>query len=299
VAIFVDQNTKVIVQGLTGGQGRFHGLRNRDYGTKVVAGVTPGKAGQDVEGIKIFDTVESAVAATGANASFVAVPPKAAPAAILEAARGGVGLVVCITEGVPAQDEARVFAALQRDFPKTRLLGPNCPGIISPGKCNIGITAGEIAASPTSAGPNVGIVSRSGTLTYQALYELKQRRIGVSTCVGIGGDPVPGTSFVDCLAEFQSDPETHAIIMIGEIGGTAEEEAADFITNHVTKPMSAYIAGVTAPAGKKMGHAGAIVSGGKGTAQGKMDALRAAGVKVGLNPTEACELMARIVATIS
>jgi len=299
VAIFVDQNTKVIVQGLTGGQGRFHGLRNRDYGTKVVAGVTPGKAGQDVEGIKIFDTVESAVAATGANASFVAVPPKAAPAAILEAARGGVGLVVCITEGVPAQDEARVFAALQRDFPKTRLLGPNCPGIISPGKCNIGITAGEIAASPTSAGPNVGIVSRSGTLTYQALYELKQRRIGVSTCVGIGGDPVPGTSFVDCLAEFQSDPETHAIIMIGEIGGTAEEEAADFITNHVTKPMSAYIAGVTAPAGKKMGHAGAIVSGGKGTAQGKMDALRAAGVKVGLNPTEACELMAKIVATIS
>jgi len=299
VAIFVDQNTKVIVQGLTGGQGRFHGLRNRDYGTKVVAGVTPGKAGQDVEGIKIFDTVESAVAATGANASFVAVPPKAAPAAILEAARGGVGLVVCITEGVPAQDEARVFAALQRDFPKTRLLGPNCPGIISPGKCNIGITAGEIAASPTSAGPNVGIVSRSGTLTYQALYELKQRRIGVSTCVGIGGDPVPGTSFVDCLAEFQSDPETHAIIMIGEIGGTAEEEAADFITNHVTKPMSAYIAGVTAPAGKKMGHAGAIVSGGKGTARGKMDALRAAGVKVGLNPTEACELMARIVATIS
>ncbi|MFM8836451.1 MAG: succinate--CoA ligase subunit alpha [Actinomycetota bacterium] len=295
MAIFVDQNTKVIVQGLTGGQGRFHGLRNRDYGTKVVAGVTPGKAGQDVEGITIYDTVESAVAATGANASFVAVPPKAAPAAILEAARAGVGFVVCITEGVPAQDEARVFATLQRDFPKTRLLGPNCPGIISPGKCNIGITAGEIAASPTSAGPNVGIVSRSGTLTYQALYELKQRGIGVSTCVGIGGDPVPGTSFVDCLAEFQSDPETHAIIMIGEIGGTAEEEAADFITNHVTKPMSAYIAGVTAPAGKKMGHAGAIVSGGKGTAHGKMDALRAAGVKVGLKPTEACELMAKIV----
>ncbi|MFM8901806.1 MAG: succinate--CoA ligase subunit alpha, partial [Actinomycetota bacterium] len=285
MAIFVDQNTKVIVQGLTGGQGRVHGLRNRDYGTKVVAGVTPGKAGQDVEGITIYDTVESAVAATGANASFVAVPPKAAPAAILEAARAGVGFVVCITEGVPAQDEARVFATLQRDFPKTRLLGPNCPGIISPGKCNIGITAGEIAASPTSAGPNVGIVSRSGTLTYQALYELKQRGIGVSTCVGIGGDPVPGTSFVDCLAEFQSDPETHAIIMIGEIGGTAEEEAADFITNHVTKPMSAYIAGVTAPAGKKMGHAGAIVSGGKGTAAGKIEALRRAGVQVGANPT--------------
>jgi succinyl-CoA synthetase alpha subunit len=283
---------------LTGGQGRFHGLRNRDYGTQVVAGVTPGKAGQDVEGIPVFDTVESAVAATGATASFIAVPPKAAPAAILEAARAGIGFVVCITEGVPAQDEARVFATLQRDFPKTRLLGPNCPGIISPGKCNIGITAGEIAALPTAKGPNVGIVSRSGTLTYQALYELKQRNIGVSTCVGIGGDPVPGTSFVDCLAEFQSDPETHAIIMIGEIGGTAEEEAAEFIMTHVTKPMSAYIAGVTAPAGKKMGHAGAIVSGGKGTAQGKMDALTSAGVKVGLNPTEACELMAQIIASM-
>jgi succinyl-CoA synthetase alpha subunit len=298
MAIFVNEKTKVLVQGLTGGQGRFHGLRNRDYGTQVVAGVTPGKAGQDVEGIPVFDTVESAVAATGATASFIAVPPKAAPAAILEAARAGIGFVVCITEGVPAQDEARVFATLQRDFPKTRLLGPNCPGIISPGKCNIGITAGEIAALPTAKGPNVGIVSRSGTLTYQALYELKQRNIGVSTCVGIGGDPVPGTSFVDCLAEFQSDPETHAIIMIGEIGGTAEEEAAEFIMAHVTKPMSAYIAGVTAPAGKKMGHAGAIISGGKGTAQGKMDALESAGVKVGLNPTEACELMAQIIASM-
>ena len=298
MAIFVNEKTKVLVQGLTGGQGRFHGLRNRDYGTQVVAGVTPGKAGHDVEGIPVFDTVESAVAATGATASFIAVPPKAAPAAILEAARAGIGFVVCITEGVPAQDEARVFATLQRDFPKTRLLGPNCPGIISPGKCNIGITAGEIAALPSAKGPNVGIVSRSGTLTYQALYELKQRNIGVSTCVGIGGDPVPGTSFVDCLAEFQSDPETHAIIMIGEIGGTAEEEAAEFIMTHVTKPMSAYIAGVTAPAGKKMGHAGAIVSGGKGTAQGKMDALNSAGVKVGLNPTEACELMAQIIASM-
>ena len=298
MAIFVNEKTKVLVQGLTGGQGRFHGLRNREYGTQVVAGVTPGKAGQDVEGIPVFDSVESAVAATGATASFIAVPPKAAPAAILEAARAGIGFVVCITEGVPAQDEARVFATLQRDFPKTRLLGPNCPGIISPGKCNIGITAGEIAALPTAKGPNVGIVSRSGTLTYQALYELKQRNIGVSTCVGIGGDPVPGTSFVDCLAEFQSDPETHAIIMIGEIGGTAEEEAAEFIMTHVTKPMSAYIAGVTAPAGKKMGHAGAIVSGGKGTAQGKMDALKSAGVKVGLNPTEACELMAQIIASM-
>ena len=191
MAIFVNEQTKVIVQGLTGGQGRFHGLRNRDYGTQVVGGVTPGKGGQDVDGIPIFDTVADAVAATGADASFVAVPPKAAPAAILEAAAAGIAFVVCITEGIPAQDEAKVFNTLLRDFPGTRLLGPNCPGIISPGKCNIGITAGEIAELPTASGPNVGIVSRSGTLTYQALYELKQKGIGVSTCVGIGGDPVP------------------------------------------------------------------------------------------------------------
>jgi succinyl-CoA synthetase alpha subunit len=295
MAIFVDESTRVVVQGLTGGQGRFHGLRNRDYGTQVVAGVTPGKGGQDVDGIPVFDNVADAVADTGANASFVAVPPKAAPAAILEAAAAGIGFVVCITEGVPAQDEAKTYNTLVRDFPGAQLLGPNCPGVISPGKCNIGITAGEIAPLPRAGGPNVGIVSRSGTLTYQALYELKQMGIGVSTCVGIGGDPVPGTSFVDCLRRFQDDPETHAIIMIGEIGGSAEEEAAEFITDHVTKPMSAYIAGVTAPAGKKMGHAGAIVSGGKGTAQGKMDALAAAGVQVGLNPTEAGELMAAIV----
>jgi len=298
MAIFVDENTLVLVQGLTGGQGRFHGLRNRDYGTQVVAGVTPGKGGQDVEGIPIFDSVAEAVASTGATASFVAVPPKAAPAAILEAAAAGVGFIVCITEGIPAQDEAKVFNTLQRNFPDSRLLGPNCPGVISPGKCNIGITAGEIAQLPTAGGPNVGIVSRSGTLTYQALYELKQAGIGVSTCVGVGGDPVPGTSFVDCLAEFEADPETHAVMMIGEIGGSAEEEAADFIRSSVSKPMSAYVAGVTAPAGKKMGHAGAIVSGGKGTAQGKIDALRAAGVKVGLNPTEAGQLMAEIVANL-
>jgi len=295
MAIFVNENTKVIVQGLTGGQGKFHGLRNRAYGTKVVGGVTPGKGGQDVEGIPVFDSVADAVKATGADASFIAVPPKAASAAILEAAAAAVKFIVCITEGIPAQDEAKTFNTLVRDYPGVRLLGPNCPGIISPGKCNIGITAGEIAELPSAKGPNVGIVSRSGTLTYQALYELKQQGIGVSTCVGIGGDPVPGTSFVDCLAEFQKDPETHAIIMIGEIGGSAEEEAAEFIKTNVTKPMSAYIAGVTAPAGKKMGHAGAIVSGGKGTAQGKMDALRAAGVKVGLNPTEAGSLMAEIV----
>jgi succinyl-CoA synthetase alpha subunit len=296
MSIFVNAATKVIVQGLTGGQGKYHGLRNRDYGTNVVAGVTPGKGGQEVEGIPVFDSVAEAVAATGADASFVAVPPKAAPAAILEAAAAGVGFVVCITEGIPAQDEAKVFNTLVRDYPGTRLLGPNCPGIISPGKCNIGITAGEIALPPSADGPNVGIVSRSGTLTYQALHELKEKGIGVSTCVGIGGDPVPGTNFIDCLREFEADPETHAIIMIGEIGGSAEEEAAEFIAANISKPMSAYIAGVTAPAGKKMGHAGAIVSGGKGTAQGKMDALAAAGVRVGQNPTEAGELMAEIVA---
>jgi succinyl-CoA synthetase alpha subunit len=299
MAIFVNQSTKVIVQGLTGGQGKYHGLRNKAYGTQVVGGVTPGKGGTDVEGIPVFNSVAEAVAATGANASFIAVPPKAASAAILEAAAAGIAFIVCITEGIPAQDEAKVFNTLIRDYPKTRLLGPNCPGIISPGKCNIGITAGEIAELPKAGKKNVGIVSRSGTLTYQALYELKQRGIGVSTCVGIGGDPVPGTNFIDCLREFQNDPETDAIIMIGEIGGSAEEEASEFIKANVTKPMSAYIAGVTAPAGKKMGHAGAIVSGGKGTAQGKMDALRAAGVKVGLNPTEAGDLMAEIIKSIS
>ena len=209
---------------------------------------------------------------------MIYVPAPYAADAIIEAADDGIELICCITEGIPAQDEAKVYNTLVRDFPNTRLLGPNCPGIISPGKCNIGITAGEIAHLPSASGPNVGIVSRSGTLTYQALYELKQRGIGVSTCVGIGGDPVPGTNFIDCLREFQADPETHAIIMIGEIGGSVEEEAAEFIKANVTKPMSAYIAGVTAPEGKKMGHAGAITSGGKGTAKGKMDALRAAGV---------------------
>jgi succinyl-CoA synthetase alpha subunit len=291
MAIFVDENTKVLVQGLTGGQGKFHGMRNKAYGTQVVAGVTPGKGGQDVEGVPVFDSVAEAVKATGAGASFVSVPPKAAPAAIIEAAAAGVPFIVCITEGIPAHDEARVFNALKREHPGVRLLGPNCPGIISPGKCNIGITPGEIAL----AGGPVGIVSRSGTLTYQALYELKQKGIGVTTCVGIGGDPVPGTSFIDCLEAFQADPETKAVIMFGEIGGTAEEEAGEWIAANMTKPVVSYIAGVTAPPGRKMGHAGAIVSGNKGTAKGKMDALAAAGVKVGLNPTEAGDLMAEIV----
>ena len=295
MSIFVDQNTKVIYQGLTGSQGRFYGLLNREYGTQVVAGTNPKKAGTDVEGIPIYASVAEAVAATGATVSCIFIPAPGVKDAVMEAAEGGIEFIVCITEGVPAHDEAWFFNKLRRDFPDVQLLGPNCPGIISPGKCNIGITAGEIAQLPTASGPNVGIVSRSGTLTYQALYELKQRGIGVSTCVGIGGDPVPGTSFIDCLREFQDDPETHAIMMIGEIGGSAEEEAAEYIAANVTKPMSAYIAGVTAPAGRKMGHAGAIVSGGKGTAQGKMDALRDAGVQVGLNPTEVGDLIAEIV----
>jgi succinyl-CoA synthetase alpha subunit len=291
MSIFVNQRTRVLVQGLTGGQGRFHGLRNRDYGTQVVAGVTPGKGGQDVDGIPVFDTVAEAVEATQANASFISVPPRGAPAAILEAAEAGVPFVVCITEGIPAHDEARVFNTLLDQHPGTRLVGPNCPGIITPGECNIGITAGEIALP---GGP-VGIVSRSGTLTYQALYELKQLGVGVTTCVGIGGDPVPGTSFVDCLAAFQGDPDTLAISMFGEIGGSEEEKAAEFIATKVTKPVVAYIAGVTAPAGKKMGHAGAIISGSQGTAQAKMAALSGAGVHVVNNPTEAGEKMAEVV----
>jgi succinyl-CoA synthetase alpha subunit len=213
----------------------------------------------------------------------------------MEAAEGGVSFVVCITEGVPAQDEAWFFNKLKRDFPGVQLLGPNCPGIISPGKANIGITAGHIAKAPVDGETTVGIVSRSGTLTYQALYELKLNDIGVSTCVGIGGDPVPGTSFIDCLEAFEADPGTHAVMMIGEIGGSAEEEAAEFIAAKMSKPVVSYIAGVTAPAGKKMGHAGAIVSGGKGTAQAKMEALREAGARVGLNPTEAGRLMVEVV----
>ena len=291
MSIFVDEKTKVVVQGLTGGQGRFHALRNRAYGTDVVAGVTPGKGGQDVEGIPVYDTVAEAVADTGANASFVSVPPRAAAAAIVEAAEALIPFVVCITEGIPAHDEARVFATLKGHFPATRLLGPNCPGVISPGKCNIGITAGEIAL----AGGPVGIVSRSGTLTYQALHELKGMGVGVTTCVGIGGDPVPGTSFIDCLSAFESDPATRAIMMIGEIGGSEEEKAAEFIASSVTKPVVAYVAGVTAPAGKKMGHAGAIISGSRGTARAKMEALAGAGVTVVNNPTEAGERMAEVV----
>jgi len=291
MAIFVDENTKVIYQGLTGSQGRFYGLSNRDYGTQVVAGVNPKKGGTDVDGIPVYATVAEAKEATGATVSCVFIPAPGVKSAVIEAAEAGMELVVVITEGVPAQDEAWFYNKVKRDFPNTQILGPNCPGIISPGKTNIGITAGDIA----KAGGPVGIVSRSGTLTYQALYELKLQDIGVTTCVGIGGDPVPGTSFIDCLRAFEADPETKAVMLIGEIGGSAEEEAADFIKNEMTKPVSAYIAGVTAPPGKKMGHAGAIVSGGKGGADSKMAALEAAGVKVGQNPTEAGELMVEIV----
>ena len=292
MAVFVDADTRVVYQGLTGSQGRYHGLLNRDYGTRVVAGTNPKKAGTDVEGIPIYANVAEAVAATGATASCIFVPAPGVRAAVLEAAQGGVEFIVAITEGVPAHDEALFYNQLRRDFPNVRLLGPNCPGIISPGQCNIGITAGHIALP---GGP-VGIVSRSGTLTYQALHELKEKGIGCSTCVGIGGDPVPGTSFTDCLAAFEADPDTKAVMMIGEIGGSAEEEAAEFIAGNMTKPVSAYIAGVTAPPGKKMGHAGAIVSGGRGTARAKMEALAEAGAKVGENPTEAGDLMAEIVA---
>ncbi|HMS46856.1 MAG: succinate--CoA ligase subunit alpha [Candidatus Microthrix subdominans] len=295
MSIFVDSNTKVVYQGLTGSTGRYYGLLNRDYGTNVVAGTNPKKAGTDVDGIPIFATVADAVAATGADTSCIFIPAPGVKNAVMEAAEGGVKLIIVITEGVPAQDEAWFYNKLKRDYPDVRLLGPNCPGIISPGQANIGITAGHIAKAPVDGEISVGIVSRSGTLTYQALYELQQQNIGVTTCVGIGGDPVPGTSFIDCLEAFEADPQTSAVMMIGEIGGSAEEEAAEYIAEHMTKPVAAYVAGQTAPAGKKMGHAGAIVSGGKGTAAAKMEALEAAGVKVGANPTECGELMVEIV----
>jgi succinyl-CoA synthetase alpha subunit len=294
MSIFVDRTTKVVYQGLTGSAGRFYGLRNRDYGTQVVAGTNPRRAGGDVDGIPVFASVKEAVERTGATASCVFVPAPGVEVAVLEAAEAGISFVAVITEGVPAQDEARFYNLLLDQYPGTRLLGPNCPGIITPGQCNIGITAGEIA---TPGGP-VGIVSRSGTLTYQALYELTQKGIGQTTCVGIGGDPVPGTTFLDCLAAFEADPETRAVMLIGEIGGSEEEKAAEFIGSKMSKPVVAYIAGVTAPPGKKMGHAGAIISGSQGTAQAKMDALRRAGARVALNPTEAGDLMAEVVAQL-
>ena len=290
MAILIDEQTRVVVQGLTGREGRFHALRNRAYGTNVVAGVTPGKGGEDVEGIPVFDTVAEAVEATGANASLIFVPARFAGDAVYEAADAGVGVVVCITEGIPAQDEARFVNYVHRTYPQTALIGPNCPGLISPGKSNIGIMPGEI----TLPGGPVGLVSRSGTLTYQAVHELTQRGIGQTTCVGIGGDPVPGTGFIDCLARFEADPDTTAVVMIGEIGGSDEETAAQFIASEMTKPVVGYVAGVTAPPGKKMGHAGAIVSGGKGTAAAKIEALERAGCRVARNPSEIGDLMAEV-----
>ncbi len=282
MAVWLTEKSKVVVQGLTGKQGQFYGLRNKAYGTNIVAGVNPKKAGENVEGIPIFATVADAVKATGADISFIIVPASIAADAILEAANGGVSLIVCVTEHIPAHDQARVYNTLKRDFPNTRLLGPNCAGILSPGKANIGFTPTEVSLG---GGP-VGIVSRSGTLAYQALYELTAEGIGQTTCVGIGGDPVPGTSFIDALKAFQEDDETKAIVLIGEIGGSAEEEAAEYIKANIKKPVVAYIGGVSAPPGKKMGHAGAIVSKGKGTAQAKMKALTEAGAKVANNPTE-------------
>jgi succinyl-CoA synthetase alpha subunit len=269
----VGKQTRLVVQGLTGKEGTFHTRQAIDYGTQVVAGVTPGKGGQEVEGIPVFDTVEQAVAATAANASVIFVPPPFAADAVMEAAAAEVDLVVCITEGIPAQDMVRVWTFLQGR--KTRLIGPNCPGIITPGECKIGIMPGHIHIP----GP-VGVVSRSGTLTYEAVGQLTDLGIGQSTCVGIGGDPIVGTDFIDMLGLFQDDPDTKAIVLIGEIGGTAEEEAAAFVTEHVTKPVVSFVAGQTAPPGRRMGHAGAIISGGKGTAAEKMKALREAGIHV-------------------
>jgi succinyl-CoA synthetase alpha subunit len=292
MAVLVDKNTKLCTSGITGREGTFHTLNNRNYGTNVVAGVTPGKGGQDVEGIPVYNTFHAAVAETGANTAMVFVPPRFAADSILEAADAGIALVICITEGIPAHDELRVYNHL-KDGP-TRLVGPNCPGILSPGKANVGI----IPASFFSEG-NVGVVSRSGTLTYQIGNELALKGFGNSSIVGIGGDPVPGTSFIDALELFEADPETELIVMSGEIGGSAEEEAAAYIADHVTKPVVAYIAGFTAPPGKTMGHAGAIVSGSAGTAKAKKEALEAVGVKVGESPTEVAELAADIAASLA
>jgi succinyl-CoA synthetase alpha subunit len=285
MAILVDTNTKLLVQGLTGREGSFHGLRNREYGTDLVAGVTPGKGGMDVEGVPVFDTVHAAVRETGANTAMAFVPPPFAADAIYEAADAGIETIVCITEGIPAHDMLRVYNYLQGT--DARLIGPNCPGVLSPGKANVGI----IPAHFFSAG-GVGLVSRSGTLTYQIGNELAQLGVGNSTIVGIGGDSVIGSSFIDVISRFEQDPETELIVMVGEIGGDEEERTAEYIAEHVSTPVVAYIAGFQAPPGKRMGHAGAIISGSSGTAQAKADALEAKGVPVGRNPTEVARLAA-------
>jgi succinyl-CoA synthetase alpha subunit len=288
MSILVDTDTRLCVSGITGSEGTFHSLRNRDYGTQVVSGVTPGKGGQDVDGIPVFNTFHQAVAETAANTAMIFVPPRFAADSILEAEDAGIELIVAITEGIPAHDELRVYNALKKNG-RSRLVGPNCPGILSPGKANVGI----IPAAFFKEG-NVGVVSRSGTLTYQVGNVLAQQGFGNSTIVGIGGDPVPGTDFIDVLAMFQDDPETELIVMCGEIGGDAEERAAEFVAEHVTKPVVAYIAGFTAPPGKTMGHAGAIVSGSKGTAAAKAEALEARGVRVGRTPTQVAEVAASL-----
>jgi succinyl-CoA synthetase alpha subunit len=285
MAIIVDRETRLVVQGITGREGSFHTLRNRDYGTDVVAGVTPGKGGQDVEGIPVFDTVRQAVGETGANTSMIFVPARFAADAMFEAVDAGVHTVICITEGIPAHDMLLVYNHI-RPLGVT-LIGPNCPGALSPGKANVGIIPAEIFSEG-----GVGLVSRSGTLTYQIGRELTQLGIGQSTIVGIGGDPVVGSSFVDVLARFEADPETDLVVMVGEIGGAEEEKAAAFIEAEMSKPVVAYIAGFTAPPGKAMGHAGAIISGSAGTAQAKKEALEAHGVMVGANPTEVARLVA-------
>ncbi len=287
MAVLVDSDTRLCVSGITGREGTFHSLNNRSYGTQVVAGVTPGKGGQDVEGIPVFNTFHEAVAETGANTAMVFVPPRFAADSVLEAADAGVDLIVAITEGIPAHDELRVFNHLERG--PSRLVGPNCPGVLSPGKANVGI----IPASFFREG-NVGVVSRSGTLTYQIGNELAQRGFGNSSIVGIGGDPVPGSSFIDIIALFEADPETELIVLSGEIGGDSEEQAAEYIGRHVSKPVVAYIAGFTAPPGRTMGHAGAIVSGSKGTAQAKADALEAEGVRVGRTPTAVADIAVEV-----
>jgi succinyl-CoA synthetase alpha subunit len=287
VAILVDRGTRLVVQGLTGSEGRFHGLRNRAYGTNLVAGVTPGKGGQDVEGVPVFDTVAAAVEEAGANTAMIFVPAPFAADAMYESIDAGIRTIVCITEGVPAHEMLRIHSYIR---PRgVTLVGPNCPGALSPGQANVGIIPAEIFREG-----GVGLVSRSGTLTYQIGHELTQLGLGNSTIVGIGGDPVVGTSFIDVLAMFEADPQTDQVVMVGEIGGDEEEKAAAFIESEMSKPVVGYIAGFTAPPGKTMGHAGAIISGSSGTAQAKKEALEAKGIRVGTTPTETAELVAAI-----